>query len=88
MRESHVEKAVVAFAVLQGWLSYKWKSANTAGLPDRLFFKNGRVIMIEFKAPGKLPRKKQLLVHARLKKQGFEVYVIDNIEKGKRLFAD
>lgn len=87
MRESTVEKKVVAFAASLGWLSYKWKSANYVGLPDRLFFKDGQIIMVEFKAPGEKPRKKQLLVHKRLKQQGFEVHVIDIIEDGKRLFT-
>lgn len=86
MRESYIEKKVVAFAVSLGWLSYKWKSANRRGVPDRLFFKDGRLIIIEFKAPGEEPTKKQLKVHERLRKQGFEVYVIDNVEDGKEIF--
>ena len=68
MRESVVENKVRLFAKSKGWLSYKWKSANRRGVPDRLFFKNGRLIIIEFKAPGEVPTKKQEKVKSEAKR--------------------
>ena len=88
MRESKIEKKVTEFAQSLGWLAYKWKSVNQRGVPDKIYFKNGRVIIIEFKATDKEPSKKQIKVHKRLRKEGFEVYVVDDIEEGKRIFTD
>jgi hypothetical protein len=39
----------------------------------------GRVVFIEFKAPGKKPTPLQAAWHARLRALGFEVHVIDNV---------
>lgn len=51
MRESAVEKAVVAFAKEHGIGTYKLSGPNDRGKPDRVFFKDGRVIFLELKAP-------------------------------------
>jgi hypothetical protein len=82
MLESTIEKAVVTWAKSNGWLSYKMTSQFARGWPDRLFIKTGRVVFIEFKAPGKKPTVKQQLVIDRLIAEQSEVYVIDNREDG------
>ena len=46
-----------------------------------------RIVFVEFKAPGKKPTKLQAHTHEKLRKQGYEVYVIDSIEAGAELFA-
>lgn len=86
-RESYIERKVTGHATANGWRSYKWSSPNNRGVPDRLYFKAARAIIIEFKAPGKRPTKLQLATHRKLEDQGFHVHVIDDIEAGKRLFA-
>jgi hypothetical protein len=87
MRESAIETAVTRAAERAGWIAYKWRSPNHRGVPDRLFFRAGRVLAVEFKAPGKRPTKLQAYVHRALEQQGFHVHVIDSIEAGKRLLA-
>jgi len=82
VRESFIEGKVTAWAKKNGWLSYKWVSPSNAGVPDRLFFKDGRVVIIEFKAPGKKPTPLQSRVIATLRLEGLEVYVIDDYERG------
>lgn len=44
------------------------------------------MIIIEFKAPDKEPNKGQRIIHKMLDKCGFRVYVVDNIDDGKKLF--
>ena len=87
VKESTIEKAVTQYAKARGWLSYKWLSFNQRGVPDRLFFKNGHIRIIEFKQPqGKLTAL-QSHVHQQLTKQGFAVHVVNNIDQGKEIFS-
>lgn len=87
MRESTIEKQITLYAKQQGWISYKWSSPNSRGVPDRLYFKAGIVLLVEFKAPGKKPTKLQTNIHQKLRANNFIVHVIDSIETGKQLFA-
>ncbi len=87
MRESVIEKKVTQYAQQQGWLSYKWTSPNHRAVPDRLYFKAGKVLLVEYKAPGKKPTKLQAYVHQKLKAEGFNVHVIDSITTGQQLFT-
>lgn len=86
IREKDIEKAVTNFAKSRCWLSYKWVSPNQKGVPDRIYFNQGEVLIIEFKAPGKQPKRLQKHVHCMLNNEGFTVHVIDNIETGCALF--
>lgn len=88
LRESVVEGDTVNHAVSTGWLTFKWKSANERGVPDRLFFKDGKLLIVEFKSPGKEPTKKQMLIHGALRFAGFEVHIIDGVRQGKELLNE
>lgn len=87
MREATIERAVTAHAKAHGWLSFKWVSPSQRGVPDRLFFKAGHLVMVEFKAPGKAPTEYQQVIHRRLLGVGFKVHVIDNVEAGRALLC-
>ncbi len=87
MRESIIERAVCRAAREAGWLVFKWSSPNQRGVPDRIFIREGRVLFVEFKAPGKKPTKLQEHIHAKLNAQGCEVAVVDNIDAGRGLIA-
>lgn len=78
MRESTIEKQVTAYAKANGWLCFKWTSPSNRGVPDRVFFRKGKILLVEFKATGKSPTPLQALIHERLSKQGFPVHVIDD----------
>tara|TARA_R110000822_G_scaffold103829_1_gene230544 strand:+ start:117 stop:386 length:270 start_codon:yes stop_codon:yes gene_type:complete len=86
MRESVIEKKVSDYAKLLGWLAYKFSSPQNAGVPDHIYFREGRTILIEFKAPGKKPSKLQVRHIERLEEQLIPVYVVDDIDKGKDIF--
>ena len=86
MLERDIERLVCAFAKRNGWLCFKWTSPNYRGVPDRMFIRDGVVIFVEFKAPGKKPTKKQRHVMGLLEDEFMLVYVIDNVDAGKELF--
>jgi hypothetical protein len=86
--EKEIERRVSIHAKNQGWLSYKFTSPTTMGVPDRIYIKNGQVIFIEFKSPGKWLRAKQVDVIARMREKCAEVFVIDTVEGGIALFDE
>lgn len=86
MRESYIEEKVCAYAKDRGYLVYKFTSPNRAAVPDRLFVHpTGEVFFIEFKAPGKQPTPAQEREHARLRGHNVSVYVVDDVDEGKRV---
>lgn len=66
---------------LGGW-SIKILSIHISGLPDRIcLLPGGRVFFAEIKTTGRKPTKIQLHVHKRIQALGFQVEVIDSLEK-------
>lgn len=81
-----VQKPTVSYASARGWLAWKMKIEGIRGGPDYWFFKDGRLLIVEFKKPGEPPNAQQLRRHDELRAHGFEVHVIDNAEAGRALF--
>ena len=86
MRESEIETKVCNHAKYLGWLCYKWVSPGNRSVPDRIFFRNGKTIIIEFKAQGKKPTKLQQKTISKLQDQYIPTYVIDDVGEGIVLF--
>jgi len=86
MLESTIEKHVTKYAKNLGWLSYKFSSPSNAGVPDRIYFREGRTLLIEFKQKGKQPRALQQFHINKLKEELIPVYVVDSINSGKEIF--
>jgi len=81
MRESKIEKEFRKQATAAGWWCLKLAIIAHAGFPDRLLLKHpGRVKFAELKATGKDARPLQGYIHRKLRKLGFEVYVINRVE--------
>lgn len=60
-------------------LCLKLLSQHMTGLPDRLcLLPGGRAFFVEVKTTGKKPRKIQEVVHEKLRKLGFEVWILDS----------
>ena len=55
MKESALERRVVAYCKGRGMLCYKFTSPSHRGVPDRLILYRGRALFLELKAPGKTP---------------------------------
>ena len=79
MREKTVEQALVKAVKAAGGLCIKWTAPGYNGVPDRIcLMPDGRILLVELKAPGKKPTALQLRVHQDFLDRGHEVYVIDN----------
>lgn len=81
----HMEKIVEKYLVNEierlGGLCVKFPPLFFAGFPDRIVLLPGAVIaFVETKDTGKKPRPIQERVHAKLRKLGFRVEVLDSKE--------
>ena len=83
MLEKDIERKVCEYARSKGCLAYKFTSPNRAAVPDRLFIFKKMVWFIEFKAPGKQATVPQQREHSILATHFIDVFVIDDVEKGK-----
>jgi len=80
--ESNIEKFFQQTVKSMGGKAYKWVSPNNRGVPDRIcFFPGGLIIVAELKAPGKSPRPLQEKVIKTLRALGTEVVVISSFNQ-------
>lgn len=83
--EKDIEKRVCQFGKDLKMLVYKFTSPSRAHVPDRLFItKDGVVFFIEFKRKGQKPTPAQEVEIAKIRKMGVTVYVVDDVEEGKK----
>jgi hypothetical protein len=86
MYEKQIEQAVCAYASTKGLLVYKFASPNHLGVPDRVFLvPGGKVFFIEFKRRGLEMTPMQKREQTRIERMGSFVYVVDDVDRGKRL---
>lgn len=78
MIESAIEDFVTDEAEKDGWVVRKLKWINRRNAADRFFAKEGRIVFIEFKAPGEKARPGQENEIKKLKDAGVEIHVCDN----------
>lgn len=83
--EAKLEAAVRKWATEKGWYCRKFTSPSNRSVPDRLFLKDGRVVFIELKAPGKKPTKAQLLEIEEIQDHGGEAHWADNLDDVKAI---
>ena len=82
MYERTIEQKLAARARAMGGIAPKFTSPGFDGMPDRLvLLPGGRMGFVELKAPGRKPRPLQLARHRLLRRLGFKVYVIDEINQ-------
>ncbi len=80
--EKSIEQALTAASKAIGGMGVKLVSPGMAGMPDRLvLLPHGRTGFVEVKAPGRKPRPLQLRRHEQLRVLGFQVHVLDSMEK-------
>ena len=86
MRESNVEDALVREARKRSVWALKAERLHV-GFPDRILLApSGRFALVELKVPGENLRPAQQIVRGWLKKLGFTVYVVDEVEKVEGFF--
>jgi hypothetical protein len=78
IRERGIEKHLVERVNQLGGEVRKVKWVGRAGAPDRLVMLPQALIWVELKAPGKLPEAHQYREHARMRKMGQRVEVVDS----------
>ena len=89
MREKVIEHALVMATRSKGGIAPKFTSPGFDGMPDRLvLLPGGRMGFVELKAPGKKPRALQLARHRLLRRLGFKVHVIDEINQIDKVLTE
>ena len=83
MLEKEVESAIVRYAEERGVIAIKLNGPHDAGKPDRVFFYNGRALIVEMKKPGEKPTRIQQAWLDKFTALGFRAICCDNIGKGK-----
>ena len=82
MRESFIEEKLRKAVKQKGGICWKFTSPGTAGVPDRIILMpEGRFAFVEVKAPDEKTRPLQLSRHRLLRRLGFKIYVLNNIEE-------
>ena len=82
MREKYVEQRLIKAVRRSGGLALKFVSPGFNGVPDRLLlFTGGRAAFCEVKAPGQKPRPLQVHRMELLRRRGFKVFVIDDVNQ-------
>src|SRR5690606_41504359 len=70
-------------------LTFKFVPLFVAGIPDRIcLLPGGRIFFAEIKTTKQKPKKLQLFWHAKLRKLGFRVEVIDTSEQIENILKD
>lgn len=88
-RESDIERYFVRRVKSQGGRTLKFSSPSSAAVPDRiLLLPGGRVLFIEFKAPGQKPRPLQQVVFRQFAGLGSPVTILDSREAVDRYLEE
>lgn len=85
--EAKIERTVCKEAREQGWIVRKLAFLDCRGAPDRIFGKDGRCLLIEFKSgPGVPPTTQQLRRHRELEEVfGLTVHTVGSVWLGRKL---
>ena len=87
--EKDIEIAVCRYALSRGLKAEKFTTPGRRSVPDRIFScVNGFVFFIEFKAPGAMATRKQKIDHEDRVRRGFRVFVVDDIDEGRKIIDD
>lgn len=86
--EATVEDDVVAWAENHGWLVRKMQYVGRRGCPDRFFWKDGKLVIVEFKRPGRNKADPlQVREHKRYADAGWKVHLINDRDEAKRILS-
>lgn len=86
IRESVIEKNVCKYAESLGWYQLKMASPGTKGVPDRIFFREGETVLVEFKSSKGYLSASQLYIIRKLRAHKMIVLVVSSFDHGKVMF--
>lgn len=86
--EKEIERYLVNRVKQFGGKALKMVPEFESGVPDRLVVLNGQTVFVELKAPGKQPRKLQVLFMQELEKAGAKTVVLDSREGVEQLISN
>jgi Holliday junction resolvase len=81
MTEAQLQSKIISKFEKAGWVVVKLISTNTNGIPDLMCLKNGKTIFIEVKRKGCHTSELQDYRIQQLRKQLFQVFVIDDLNQ-------
>lgn len=82
MREKLLEQKLVTAVRNMDGIALKFVSPGFDGMPDRVvLLPKGKIAFVEVKRKGEKPRPLQASRHGMLRRLGFLVYVLDDIEQ-------
>jgi len=86
--EKRIESKFKESVKAKGGWAIKLLPFNLNGLPDRIaLLPGGKLFFAEIKKPGEVASPLQMSVHKKLRKLGFEVYVIDHVDQIEIILA-
>ena len=86
MLERDIEVKMKSFVEQQGGQFLKLSVPGNNAIPDRLLLMpGGKAAFVELKAPGKKPRRDQVYYHKQLRRDGFDVHVVDDIHQAEKV---
>ncbi len=86
LRERDIERVFRDMVRKNGGVALKLVCPGFDGMPDRIvLMPGGCICFAEIKRPGEVPRPLQEARHRMLRDLGFQVFVIDGIEKIKEV---
>ncbi|MEU6263690.1 VRR-NUC domain-containing protein [Saccharopolyspora shandongensis] len=77
-RENPVERYLLMQCRRSGLLCMKFTSPARGGVPDRIVVSHAGTVFVEVKRPGGGLEPRQRAVHAKLRRFGAEIHVIDS----------
>lgn len=86
--EAQIERTIRKEAIREGWLVRKVTFPGTRGAPDRLFGKDRRCLLIEFKRMHGAGTIQQIRRWRELRETfGLEVHLCDSVELGRKILG-
>ncbi|MEV7952939.1 VRR-NUC domain-containing protein [Streptomyces sp. NPDC088141] len=76
--EGTIEDYLLAQCRASGFLCLKFVSPARGGVPDRIIVTPGGTVFVEVKKPGGELEKRQRVVHAKMRRFGARIHVVDD----------
>lgn len=78
VRERAIEEYLLNQCRAHRLLCLKFTSPARGGVPDRIVIGPSGTVFVEVKRPGEEPAKRQRIMHAKMRRHGARVYVVDD----------